>query len=184
MSRIGKKTITIPDGVKAELKGLVLNITGPKGALAVLIHPKMQVKAEGAEINVAVARPENKFEKSLWGLTRSLIANAVFGVTNGYEKKLEIVGVGFRGAITGKTINLSLGFSHPVIVEVPDGITATMDKNTITITGIDKQLVGEFAAKVRSLKKPEPYKGKGIKYVDEVVRRKAGKVVKAVGGGK
>ncbi len=184
MSRIGKKPVTIPNGVKAELKDLALNINGPKGSLVVLLHPKVQVKIENNEITVDIAHKENKFEKSLWGLTRSLINNAVTGVVSGYEKKLEINGVGYRGSVAGKTITLSLGFSHPVIVEVPDGLSAAIEKNVITITGIDKQLVGEFAAKIRALKKPEPYKGKGIKYADEVVRRKAGKVVKAVGGGK
>lgn len=184
MSRVGKKPIIIPAGVKAEFKAPNLIVTGPKGSVSVLVHPKVQIKTEGDQINVEVGNTENKMQRSLWGLTRSLISNAVTGVVSGFEKKLEIVGVGFRGAVAGKTITLSLGFSHPVIVEVPEGITATMEKNTITIVGIDKQLVGEFAANVRSLKKPEPYKGKGIKYSDEVVRRKAGKVVKAVGGGK
>ncbi len=190
MSRIGKKPITIPNGVKVELKpgktlkGSTLNVTGPKGTVSVLVHPKVELKIEGPEVTVIVGNPDNKLQRSLWGLTRSLIANAVEGVVSGFEKKLEIVGVGFRGTATGKTISMALGFSHPVDVTVPEGLTATMEKNTITITGIDKQLVGEFAAKIRSLKKPEPYKGKGIKYSDEVVRRKAGKVVKAVGGGK
>ncbi len=182
MSRIGKKPVTIPNGVKAELKDLVLKVTGPKGNLSVVIHPKVLVTVSENEIIVDVPNKDNKLERSLWGLTRSLIANAVLGVVSGFEKKLEINGVGYRGSIAGKTITLALGFSHPVIVEVPDGLTATMEKNVITITGIDKQAVGEFAAKVRALKKPEPYKGKGIKYSDEVVRRKAGKVVKAVGG--
>lgn len=182
MSRIGKKPITIPSGVKASLDGQALKIAGPKGELALMIHPKVSVNVSDSEINVDITNKNLKLEKSLWGLTRSLIANAVIGVTTGYEKKLEINGVGFRGSVAGKTINLSLGFSHPVEVIVPEGLTATMDKNVITITGIDKQAVGEFAAKIRSLKKPEPYKGKGIKYVDEVIRRKAGKVVKAVGG--
>ncbi|TSC64890.1 MAG: large subunit ribosomal protein L6 [Candidatus Doudnabacteria bacterium Gr01-1014_77] len=182
MSRIGKKPVTIPNGVKAELKDLALKITGPKGNLTVVIHPKVLVTVSENEILVDVANKENKLERSLWGLTRSLIANAVTGVVSGFEKKLEINGVGYRGTIAGKTITLALGFSHPVIVEVPEGLTAVMEKNVITITGIDKQAVGEFAAKVRALKKPEPYKGKGIKYSDEIVRRKAGKVVKAVGG--
>lgn len=182
MSRIGKKPVTIPNGVKAELKDFVLKVTGPKGNLSVVIHPKVLVSVSENEIIVDVPNKENKLERSLWGLTRSLIANAVLGVVSGFEKKLEINGVGYRGTITGKTITLALGFSHPVIVEVPENLTAVMEKNVITITGIDKQAVGEFAAKVRSLKKPEPYKGKGIKYSDEIVRRKAGKVVKAVGG--
>ncbi len=182
MSRIGKKPVTIPNGVKAELKDLTLKITGPKGNLTVVIHPKVLVSVSENEIIVDVANKENKLERSLWGLTRALIANAVMGVVSGFEKKLEINGVGYRGTIAGKTITLALGFSHPVIVEVPEVLTATIEKNVITITGIDKQAVGEFAAKVRALKKPEPYKGKGIKYSDEIVRRKAGKVVKAVGG--
>jgi len=182
MSRIGKKPVTIPNGVKAELKDFVLKVTGPKGSLSVVIHPKVLVTVSESEIIVDVPNKDNKLERSLWGLTRSLIANAVLGVVSGFEKKLEINGVGYRGTIAGKTITLALGFSHPVIVEVPENLTATMEKNVITITGIDKQAVGEFAAKVRSLKKPEPYKGKGIKYSDEIVRRKAGKVVKAVGG--
>lgn len=184
MSRIGKKPIIIPNGVKVALNGLALNVTGPKGSLVVMVHPKVKVEVKENEVNVNVEHPDVKFERSLWGLTRSLIANAVQGVTQGYEKKLEINGVGFRAAIAGKTITMSLGFSHPVEVTVPEGLNATLEKNVITITGIDKQAVGEFAAKVRALKKPEPYKGKGIKYADEVIRRKAGKVVKAVGGGK
>lgn len=182
MSRIGKKPIVIPSGVKASLDGQALKITGPKGELVIMVHPKVKAAVTESEITVDIEKKDVKLEKSLWGLTRSLIANAVQGVTQGYEKKLEINGVGFRGAIAGKNINLSLGFSHPIEMIIPEGLSAAMDKNIITITGIDKQAVGEFAAKIRSLKKPEPYKGKGIKYIDEVVRRKAGKVVKAVGG--
>ncbi|MDB4939989.1 MAG: putative ribosomal protein [Candidatus Doudnabacteria bacterium] len=182
MSRIGKKPITIPNGVKPEVIDKGLNVTGPKGTVFVLVHPKVQLNISASEIVVDVKNHENKLERSLWGLTRSLVQNAVTGVTQGFEKKLEINGVGYRGAIAGTTITMALGFSHPVIVEVPKGLTATIEKNLITITGVDKQAVGEFAAKIRALKKPEPYKGKGIKYSDEVVRRKAGKVVKAVGG--
>ena len=182
MSRIGKKLIIIPNGVKVELLDGLANVSGPKGSLAVLIHPKVEVKIDGDQMSVDIKHKENKFEKSLWGLTRSLLNNAVNGVVSGFEKKLEINGVGYRGTIVGTKISLSLGFSHPVEVEVPKGLTATMEKNVITISGADKQLVGEFASKIRALKKPEPYKGKGIKYSDEVVRRKAGKVVKAVGG--
>jgi large subunit ribosomal protein L6 len=182
MSRIGKKPIELPSGVKSELKEGLLYVTGPKGTVQVLVHPKMHLNMSDTEITVEVKNPDNKMERSLWGLTRSLIFNAVEGVTKGFEKKLEINGVGFRGAVSGKMINLTLGFSHPVDVEVPEGLSAAIEKNVITINGIDKQAVGEFAAKIRSLKKPEPYKGKGIKYIDEVIRRKAGKVVKAVGG--
>ncbi len=184
MSRIGKKPIKIPNGVSAEMKGSAFNVTGPKGSLVVSVHPKVIVNIAAGEIVVDIKNRENKSEKALWGLTRSLLANAVTGVVSGYEKKLEINGVGYRGSIAGNKINLSLGFSHPVEVEVPKGLSATIEKNVITITGIDKQQVGEFAANIRGLKKPEPYKGKGIKYIDEVIRRKAGKVVKAVGGAK
>ena len=182
MSRIGKKPIEIPSGVQVTQNGQTIAVKGPKGSLQVEIHPKVQVVVEGNQVTVDVKNHENKMERSLWGLSRSLVANAVSGVVSGYEKKLEINGVGFRGSVAGKTITLLLGFSHPVIVETPEGLTATIEKNIITISGIDKQLVGEFAAKIRSLKKPEPYKGKGIKYSDETIIRKAGKVVKAVGG--
>lgn len=184
MSRIGKKPISVPNGVKAELKGLVLVVTGPKGSVDVLVHPKVTVNISDGQINLDVADKGSKNEKSLWGLTRSLVANAVQGVTSGFEKKLEIVGVAYRASVSGKKISFSLGFSHPIDLEIPQGLNVSLEKNIITVSGIDKQQVGEFAAKVRSLKKPEPYKGKGIKYIDEVIRRKAGKVVKAVGGGK
>ena len=159
-------------------------VTGPKGTLTVAIHPHVHVAVAGGVVTVEVDKPDSKLDRSLWGLTRSLIANAVTGVVSGYTKKLEIVGVAYRAAVAGKVMTMSLGFSHPVEVHIPDGLAVTVDKSTITISGIDKQLVGEFAANVRELKKPEPYKGKGIKYSDEIVRRKAGKVVKAVGGGK
>ena len=184
MSRIGKKPIPIPNGVKVEKNGLNIKVAGPKGNLTVTVHPKVLVNIADNEIIVDVANKEVKLERSLWGLTRSLIANAVIGVVSGFEKKLEIIGVAYRGTVAGKNMTLSLGFSHPVDVVVPEGLSASIDKNIITITGIDKQMVGEFAANIRDLKKPEPYKGKGIKYIDEVVRRKAGKVMKAVGGGK
>jgi large subunit ribosomal protein L6 len=182
MSRIGKKPIVIPNGVQVTQNGQKVAVKGPKGNLEVEIHPKVQVTIADNEVTVDVKNHENKLERSLWGLSRSLVANAVQGVVSGYEKKLEINGVGYRGSVTGKTITLLLGFSHPVEMEVPEGLTAAIEKNVITITGIDKQMVGEFAAKVRAKKKPEPYKGKGIKYSDEVIIRKAGKVVKAVGG--
>jgi len=184
MSRIGKKPIIIPEKVKLEQKGSQLYVTGPKGSVIVPLHPNVKILMTDTEVTVDIEKKQDKFEKSLWGLTRALIANAVQGVVSGFEKKLEIIGVAYRAALAGKTITLSLGFSHPVIVQVPEGLTATIDKNIITISGIDKQMVGEFAANIRALKKPEPYKGKGIKYTDEIVRRKAGKVMKAVGGGK
>ena len=184
MSRIGKKPVVIPPGVKAELKGSSLSVTGPKGTLQIEMHPKVKVVMAENEITVDIADKESKKEKSLWGLSRALINNLVEGVTKGFEKKLEVNGVGFKVQVTGQKIVMSLGFSHPVEVEIPKDLTVTVDKNVISISGADKQKVGQFAAEVRELKKPEPYKGKGIRYIDEVVRRKAGKVVKVVWGGK
>jgi len=184
MSRVGKKPVVIPSGVKVEKKDLTLTVTGPKGVLNLEVHPKVKVEVTDKEVLVDVAGKENKREKALWGLFRALIQNLMDGVTKGYEKKLEVIGVGFKVAVQGTKIVMSLGFSHPVEVEIPKGLTVTADKNVISISGADKQQVGQFAAEVRELKKPEPYKGKGIKYIDEVVIRKAGKVVKVVGGGK
>ncbi len=184
MSRVGKKPVTLPSGVTAELKDNKLAVTGPKGSLSLPLHPKVQVVVAGSEITVDVARKDDRKEKALWGMFRSLVQNLVDGVTKGYEKKLEVNGVGFKVQLAGQKLVLNLGFSHPIEVQVPPGLTVTVDKNVIAISGIDKQLVGQFAAEVRELKKPEPYKGKGIKYLDEVILRKAGKVVKAVGGAK
>jgi large subunit ribosomal protein L6 len=184
MSRVGKKPVIIPSGVKVEKKDLTLTVTGPKGTLVLPLHPKVKIEITEKEVTVDVAGKENKREKALWGLFRALIQNLMDGVTKGFEKKLEVIGVGFKVAMQGTKIVMALGFSHPVEVEIPKGITVTVDKNTISITGADKQQVGQFAAEIRELKKPEPYKGKGIKYIDEVVIRKAGKVVKVVGGGK
>ena len=181
MSRIGKKPVTIPSGVEAKISGSTLTVKGPKGTLNLEIHPKALVKIEGSEILVDVIKKEDKKERALWGLFRALIQNLIEGVTKGFSKKLEVNGVGFKVAVVGKKLTMSLGFSHPVEVEVPADLEVTVEKNVITITGADKQKVGQFAANVRSLKKPEPYKGKGIKYEDETILRKAGKVVKAVG---
>jgi large subunit ribosomal protein L6 len=184
MSRIGKKPVIIPSGVKVEKRDLTLSVTGPKGTLTIAIHPKVTISITDKEVNVDVEKQEDKRQRALWGLFRSLIQNMMDGVTKGYEKKLELNGVGFKVAATPGKLTMSLGFSHPVVVEVPKDLTVAVDKNIISIFGADKQRVGQFAAEVRELKKPEPYKGKGIKYIDEVVRRKAGKVVKVVGGGK
>jgi len=184
MSRIGKKPVIIPSGVKVEKKGQTLTVTGPKGVLSMEIHPKVTVTVTEKEVTVDVAKQEDKRQRALWGLFRALIQNMVDGVVKGYEKKLEVNGVGFKIATTPGKLTMSLGFSHPVIVEVPKDLTLSIEKNIITIFGADKQRVGQFAAEIRELKKPEPYKGKGIRYIDEVVRRKAGKVVKVVGGGK
>ncbi len=184
MSRVGKKPVVLPSGVRAEKKDLTLTVTGPKGTLNLALHPLVNVSVSEQEILVDVANKQSKKEKALWGLFRALVQNLVDGVTKGFEKKLEVIGVGFKVALQGTKLVMSLGFSHPVEVEVPKGLTVTAEKNVITISGADKQQVGQFAAEVRELKKPEPYKGKGIKYVDETILRKAGKVVKVVGGGK
>lgn len=184
MSRIGKKPVIIPQGVKAELKGSSLTVTGPKGSLSLTLHPKVKLNIAEGQITVDVNNKEDKRQKALWGLTRALINNLVEGVVRGFEKKLEVVGVGFKAAVQNQKLVLALGFSHPIEKEIPTELSVTVDKNIITISGADKQQVGQFAAEVRELKKPEPYKGKGIKYLEEVVRRKAGKVVKVVGGGK
>ena len=174
----------MPSEVKAEIKGGSLTVTGPKGALSLEIHPKVKISLVENEILVDVDKKEDKRQKALWGLFRALVQNLVLGVTAGFEKKLEVNGVGFKVALQGTKLVMALGFSHPVEVEVPKDISVTVEKNLITISGADKQRVGQFAAEIRELKKPEPYKGKGIKYIDEVILRKAGKVVKVVGGGK
>jgi large subunit ribosomal protein L6 len=184
MSRVGKKPVVLPQGVKAEFKDQTLTVTGPKGTLVLPVHPKVAVAITENELTVDVAKKEDKKEKALWGLFRALTQNLVDGVVKGFEKKLEVNGVGFKVALSGTKLTLNLGFSHPIDVEVPADLQVAVEKNVITVSGADKQRVGQFAAEIRDLKKPEPYKGKGIKYIDEVIRRKAGKVVKAVGGAK
>lgn len=177
MSRVGKKPIDIPSNVKVNLDGKMVEVEGPKGKLEEHIHQRMSVKIEDNQ--VLVTRPsDNRLDKSLHGLTRSLIQNMVIGVTEGYKKELEIHGVGMRAQLQGKKLSLQLGFSHPVNYDVPEGISMIVPKPTqIEIAGIDKQLVGEVAAEIRHFYKPEPYKGKGIRYKGEYVRRKAGKTV-------
>ena len=181
MSRIGKKLIAIPDGVDVKIDRNDISVKGPKGALNFGFHYEVEVKVEDKEIQVSVKKI-TKQTKALWGLTRMLVANMIEGVTKGYEKQLELQGVGFRMAVQGKKLNMALGFSHPVEVEIPEGLEAKIDKNILTISGIDKQKVGQCAASIRSLKKVEPYKGKGFRYVGEIVKKKAGK--KAVGAEK
>lgn len=181
MSRIGKLPIPIPAGVTVTITGQQVSVKGPKGALELTMHPHVQSVSDGQHINVTVTDHDEQSDRALWGLYRMLIANMVTGVTAGYEKRLEINGVGFKAAVSGQNVTLNLGFSHPIDFPIPAGLTIAVEKNVIIVSGIDKQLVGEAAAKIRALKKPEPYKGKGIKYSDEVIRRKAGKVVKATG---
>ncbi len=181
MSRVGKLPITIPAGVTLTATGQNVEIKGPKGVINVTMHENTSFKQVDQTVTIEVKHPNEQEDRALWGLWRQLLSNAVIGVTTGFEKKLEINGVGFKAAIAGQKLTMNLGFSHPIEFEVPAGITVTVEKNVVTIAGIDKQLVGETAAKIRRYKKPEPYKGKGIKYIDEVIRRKAGKVVKAAG---
>lgn len=175
MSRIGRMPIAIPAGVTVEVSGSTVTVKGPKGELKSNMHPAITVSVEDNVIHVTRSS-EEKLHRSLHGLTRTLVANMVTGVTEGYKKELEIQGVGYRVAKQGKQLQMSLGFSHPVNVEEIDGITIDVPApNKIVISGIDKQKVGQFAAEVREKRPPEPYKGKGIRYAGEVVRRKEGK---------
>lgn len=178
MSRIGKLPVVIPAGVKISLNGNEMVVTGPKGTLTQQLHERMTIAVETDQINVS--RPsDSKQDAALHGLTRALINNMVVGVTVGFKKDLEINGVGYRAEISGKVLTLSLGYSHPVVYELPEGISVEIEKQTkLSVMGIDKQLVGSAAAKIRSYRKPEPYKGKGIKYADEHILRKAGKTGK------
>ncbi|QQE78518.1 50S ribosomal protein L6 [Alicyclobacillus sp. SO9] len=178
MSRIGKKPVTIPSGVEVGFEGNELTVKGPKGTLTRTIHPEMKVVVEGQVLTVE--RPsESKKHRSLHGTTRSVINNMVEGVTNGFTKRLDLMGVGYRAAKNGATVTLSVGYSHPVEPQKVDGIDVDVPSPTkLVVTGINKELVGEYAAKVREIRKPEPYKGKGIKYEDEVIRCKVGKTGK------
>ncbi|MEG1958040.1 MAG: 50S ribosomal protein L6 [Acetivibrio sp.] len=179
MSRIGRMPIAIPAGVTVDLaENNKVTVKGPKGTLERVLPSEMNIAMEGAEI--IVSRPSDlKKMKSLHGLTRTLLNNMIIGVTDGYEKVLLINGVGYRAAKQGKTLTLSLGYSHPVVMEDPDGLEAVLEgQNKITIKGIDKEKVGQYAAEIREKRRPEPYKGKGIKYADEVIRRKVGKTGK------
>ena len=183
MSRVGKKPIDIPQGVEVKIitedEGIKVNVKGPKGSLEIVLPQGVAIEEKDKQIIFTVANPEAGPDKALWGLTRSLVNNLVIGVTEGFLKELEINGVGFKVALQGKKLVLNVGFSHQVEYDLPEGIVVAVVKNNIKISGIDKQLVGQVAAEIRAIKKPEPYKGKGIKYIDEQIRRKAGKVVKA-----
>jgi large subunit ribosomal protein L6 len=175
MSRIGRLPIEIPAGVDVKVDGSAVSVKGPKGELALTVASPIEVSVDGGQ--VLVTRPDDeRASRSLHGLTRTLIANQIVGVTAGYTKGLEIVGTGYRVAAKGSSLEFALGFSHLITVEPPAGITFTVEGNTkVTVSGIDKQAVGEVAANIRKLRKPEPYKGKGVRYAGEVVRRKAGK---------
>ncbi len=179
MSRIGIQPIDLPDGVKVDIKGSDLSVTGPKGSLNLKLRDEVSIEVDGSVLKVS-RKNEERESVALHGLMRSLVANMVTGVVEGFEKKLEIIGVGYRADVQGSDLNLLLGYSHPIKYSLPDGISASVDKQTlISIRGADKQLVGQVAADIRAFRKPEPYKGKGIRYMDEQVRRKAGKAGKA-----
>lgn len=175
MSRIGKKIITIPSGVEVTVQNGVLTVKGAKNTLTCKLHPAITVTKEAEGLKVTVEKPEIKDNNALWGLFGSVIKSLVLGVTKGFEKRLEMNGIGFKAEVRGKNLVLDVGFSHSVEFAIPEGITVAMEKNVIVITGTDKQLVGSVAAKIRGIKPPEPYLGKGIKYSDELIRRKAGK---------
>ncbi len=178
MSRIGKKTIKIPEGVNIETKNGVITVRGSLGELSYELRPEVEISQEGSDLNVTL-KESAKGESAYWGLTRALIANMIKGVTEGFEKRLELVGVGYRAKSEPSGISLTLGYSHPVIFDKPEGVQIEVEDNkNILIKGINKQLVGQTAANIRALRKPEPYKGKGIRYKDEVVRIKPGKAGK------
>ena len=175
MSRIGKKPVPLPKGVTASVDGKLVKVKGPKGELTVKLVPEVDAKVDADGITVT---PRDDMEKArqMWGLSRTLVNNLVVGVTEGFSQKLEINGVGYRAAVQGKNLNLQLGFSHDVAYPIPAGITITAEKPTmLTVAGIDKQLVGQVAAEIRGYRPPEPYKGKGVKYAEEHIRRKEGK---------
>ncbi|MBI2012671.1 50S ribosomal protein L6 [Candidatus Curtissbacteria bacterium] len=181
MSKIGKQPVLIPEGVKMELFDSQVKVLGPKGELSFKIRPEIKVLVEDDRVKV-IRKSETKFAKSLHGLTRSIIANMVKGVTAGHQKILEIVGVGYRASKQGDDLVLNVGYSHPVIIPKVNGVQIETKENKVIVVGVDKALVGEVAARIRRVRPPEPYKGKGIRYHDEVIRRKAGKAVKSAGG--
>lgn len=185
MSRIGKQPIPIPAGVEVHMKDARISVKGPKGTLNFSPHARVQIKIDGQHVLVE-RKSDEPFDRSLHGLSRTLIANMIHGVTKGFSKQLEIQGVGYRIQLQGKNLQLALGFSHPVEFTAPEGISFEINKekkNFFTVMGIDKTLVGQVAAQIRGLRPPEPYKGKGIRYVGEVIRRKAGKAATAAAKG-
>jgi large subunit ribosomal protein L6 len=180
MSRIGKKTITVPAGVKIAVKDQTINVEGPKGKLNLTFQKEVAVKWSENEKSIAVSlregvSPENSEANAYWGTTRAHIRNMIEGVTKGYEKNMEVVGVGWQATVAGKNLKLVVGFANPIMLVIPTGVTVTVEKSFVKITGPDKQAVGQFASSMRAVRKPEPYNGKGIKYVEEVIKRKQGK---------
>ena len=175
MSRIGKRPVTVPSGVTATVEGQTVKMKGPKGQLQFIVHDDVEVKFENGAVTVAPKVKTNRAQ-AMYGTARAQVANLVEGVTKGFEKKLEITGVGYRAALQGKNLQVQLGYSHDIVFPIPEGITITVPKVTeVVVTGIDRQKVGQVAAEIRAFRPPEPYKGKGIRYEGEAVRRKAGK---------
>ena len=183
MSRIGKQPIFIPAGVDVTVNGQLVTLKGPKGTLTYDVHPRATVALSdgeaGKELRVSVSDATEVFGRSIWGTTRANLANRLEGVVNGFKISLEVVGVGYRVSVQGSKVVLDVGYSHSVDYVLPEGVTGTVEKNVLTLSGIDKIVVGETAAQIRRVRKPEPYGGKGIKYIDEVIRRKAGKAAKS-----
>jgi large subunit ribosomal protein L6 len=175
MSRIGKKPVAIPSGVTANVEGQTVKVKGPKGALQVVLHDDVTPRLDGGAVKLE-PRQETKRARAMWGMSRSLVANLVTGVTKGFEKRLEITGVGYRATLQGKNLQIALGYSHDVVYPIPDGITIATPKPTeIVVTGNDRRQVGQVAAEIRGFRPPEPYKGKGVRYAGEYIFRKVGK---------
>ena len=178
MSRIGNKAVAIPSGVTANVEGQTVKIKGPKGAMQVMLHDDVTVTMDKASVKLE-PRGESKRARSMWGTSRTLVANLVAGVTKGFEERLEITGVGYRAALQGKKLQLALGYSHPIEIDPPAGISFALETpQKVRVAGADKEVVGEIAAKIRALRVPDPYKAKGVKYAGEYIRRKAGKAGK------
>jgi len=178
MSRIGKQPVIIPESVQIEIKDNLIKVSGPKGSLEKELVPGVEVLKKDQEVIVSVKDENDKEQRSRWGLQRSLINSMVIGVVEGFSKQLEINGVGYKASVQGRKLVLNIGYSHSIEYDIKEGIEINIEKNIITVQGIDKQLVGQVASEIRAFRKPEPYKGKGIKYIDEVIRRKVGKVAK------
>lgn len=183
MSRVGKQPIALPSGVTAAIEAGRATVRGPKGEVVVPLHPRVRVELDGTTLRVSVIDPDAKSDRALWGLTTRLLQNAVAGVTKGFSRALEVHGVGYRAEVKGSVLELHLGFSHPIRFPLPAGMIASVEKNTVTLSGIDKQLVGETAARIRSLRKPDAYHGKGVRYAGETLKLKPGKTVKGATAG-